>query len=45
MRDREKETERRRDRMGERKKKSQLVLITAMHLSEWHLELKGTTCS
>lgn len=26
------------------REKSERVLITAMHLSEWHLELTGTTC-
>lgn len=26
------------------REKSEKVLITAMHLSEWHLELTGTTC-
>lgn len=27
------------------REKVERVLITAMHLSEWHLELTGTTCS
>lgn len=27
-----------------KRKESERVLITAMHLSEWYLELKGSTC-
>lgn len=32
------------EKMWVRNKKSERVLIKAMHLSEWYLELKRTTC-